>query len=250
MSSRASASCIFFFFFFFFFNFSESISCSFWLDSHCVDVVEVNRGSCRDGSVSGLDVRLHMPPWHQSSSWLSRWDGTHSLSLTFSTSSLSLFRFFFFFFRFFSLADSTRLAGVAVAGDAIGSVSASTSECRLFFFFFFFWLAFRGLLRSGSWAEELRLLEDLGFFGPVLCTPLVLRERLAFGFCSVERRDCCLKDPLEWAKGCDDWTLGEWNGPALGRKTRDNTWINWAHLYSEHNIMCGVRCRVPTCGCE
>ena len=227
VSCRAgSVSCIFFFFFFFFFNNPESPSSSFCCDSHCVGTVESDWGFCLDCSALGLDVRLHMPPWHQSSSWFeaSRWDETHSLSFAGSSWSVSLFRFFFFFLRFFSLADSTTMSCVTVAGDATGFASPSTSEWRRFFFFFFFWLTFsaEGLLRSGSWTMELRLLEDLGLFGLGLWSPLVFGERLAFGFCSVEWRDCfwglcCLKEPLEWTKG-GDWTLGKWNGPALRRE--------------------------------
>lgn len=260
VSCRVSTSCIFFFFFFFFFfNNTESLPCSSRFDSHCAGVVEANWSFCLGCSFSGLDVRLHMPPWHQSSSWfdVSRWDGTHSLSFDFSPSSVSLFRFFFFFLRFFSLAISRRLACVTVVGDVTGSASSSTSEWRRFFFFLFFGLTFwaEGLLRSGSWTAELMLLEDLGLFGLGLWSPLVLRERLAFGFCSVERRDCfwglcCLKDSLEWAKS-DDWTLGEWNGPALRREQGDSechcqfTWPNLHYIDK-----CDIRLTLHTCECE
>lgn len=222
--SRASGSCTCFLFFFFF-SFTESRPCSLWSDLHCVGVVADDWGFCSDGLVSGWDFRLHMPAWHQSSSWFdaSKWDGTHSLFVTFSPSSISLFRFFFFFFRLCPSAASTGLVGVVVAGGVAGSGSHCTSECRRFFFLlFFFSLTFRaaGLSRFVSWAEEPTWLEDLGLFGLALWSPLVKRGRLAFGFCGVEGRGCfwglcCLKDPLEWAKGGDDWTFGEWNGPAL-----------------------------------
>ena len=39
-----------------------------------------------------------------------------------------------------------------------------------------------------------------------------------------------MKDPLEWAKGGDDWTLGEWNGPTL--RLEQVTTSGVTHLFS------------------
>lgn len=252
-SCRSSTSCTFFFFFFlcFFFTTStESLPCWFSFDS-------ANWGFCLGCSASDWDVRLHMPPWHQSSSWLdvSRWDGTHTRSFAFSPSSFHLFRFFFFFLHFFSLADSTRFDCVTAAGDMTGSASPSTSKWRRLFFFFF-WLTFsaEGLLKSGFWTSELRLLEDLGLFGLVLWSLLVLRERLALGFCSVERRDCfwelcSLKDPREWTKG-NDWTSGEWNGLALGREQQKTSGFLHCHCHFTRTNLHFLRYRLTCHTCE
>lgn len=163
VACRASISCLFLFFFFFFFSGTE-LSSAFELDSHSTGVVPSASTLSFDFSLSGWDVKLHIPPSHHSSSWL---DGSKCKI----HSSFSLFLFFFFFFRFFSFTNSTVSGCVTVIVDTVASALLSTSECRrFFFFFFFFWVTSwaKALLTSCFWTTEVTLPEDALCFVPIL----------------------------------------------------------------------------------